>query len=144
MRNFARTALVLSVSLVLGACSLFGGGEKSSGDLAPRTTAIGVNGYLWQAALDTLSFMPFDQVEPSGGIITTDWHSTADAPDERIKLTIRFLSEDLRSDGVKVTVVRQERQNDSWQTVPVQAATMLQVEEAILARARQLRIDASN
>lgn len=144
MRNFARTALVLSVSLVLGACSIFGGDEKSSGDLAPRTTAIGVNGYLWQAALDTLSFMPFDQVEPSGGVITTDWHSTADAPDERIKLTIRFLSEDLRSDGVKVMLVRQERQNDSWLTVPVQAATVLQVEEAILARARQLRIDASN
>jgi len=144
MRNFARTILVLTVSLALGACSIFGGGDKSGGDLAPRTTAIGVNGYLWQAALDTLSFMPFDQVEPSGGVITTHWHSTADAPDERIKLTVRFLSEDLRSDGVKVIVVRQERQDSNWLTVPVQAATTLQVEEAILARARQLRIDANN
>lgn len=123
---------------------MFGGGGDNGEDLTPRTTAIGVNGYLWQAALDTLSFMPFDQVEPGGGVITTHWHSTAEAPEERLKLTIRFLSQDLRSDGVKVVVVRQERQSGNWLTVPVQAATALQVEEAILVRARQLRADASN
>lgn len=143
MQNFARTMMVLTVSLALGACSIFGGGDKNRDELEPRTTAIGVNGYLWQATLDTLSFMPFDRVEPSGGVITTEWHSTADAPDERIKVTVRFMAEQLRSDGVKVAVVRQERKDGNWLTVPVQAATALQVEEAILQRARQLRIDAS-
>lgn len=143
MQNFARTMMVLTVSLALGACSIFGGGDKNRDELKPRTTAIGVNGYLWQATLDTLSFMPFDRVEPSGGVITTEWHSTADAPDERIKVTVRFMAEQLRSDGVKVAVVRQERKDGNWLTVPVQAATALQVEEAILQRARQLRIDAS-
>jgi hypothetical protein len=142
MQNFARTVMALSLVLALGACSgLFGGGDKDGKALAPRTTAIGVNGYLWQATLDTLSFMPFDQVEPSGGVITTDWHSTADAPNERVKVTIQFLSEDLRSDAIRVSVVRQERETGgAWLTVPVQASTKLQIEEAILARARQLRI----
>lgn len=140
MRNFARTLMVLTVGLTLGACS---SGDKGGDELAPRTTAIGVNGYLWQAALDTLSFMPFDQVEPAGGVITTHWHSTASAPEERVKLTVRFLSEDLRSDGVRVIVVRQERKDGNWLTVPVQASTALQLEEAILTRARQLRVDAS-
>jgi len=143
MQNFARTMMVLMVSLSLGACSMFGGGDKGE-EMGPRTTAIGVNGYLWQAALDTLSFMPFDQVEPSGGVITTHWHSTADAPDERVKLTVRFMSKELRSDGVKVSVVRQERTNGNWLTVPVQAATALQIEESILERARQLRLAVSN
>ncbi|SDD28680.1 MULTISPECIES: DUF3576 domain-containing protein [Kordiimonas] len=143
MQNFARTMMVLTVSLSLGACSMFGGGDKGE-DTGPRTTAIGVNGYLWQAALDTLSFMPFDQVEPSGGVITTHWHSTADAPDERVKLTVRFMSQQLRSDGVKVFVVRQERKDGTWLTVPVQASTALQLEEAILERARQMRVAAAN
>ncbi|NVJ99786.1 MAG: DUF3576 domain-containing protein [Alphaproteobacteria bacterium] len=143
MQKFARTMLVLTVSLALGACSVFGGGDKARDELAPRTTAIGVNGYLWQASLDTLSFMPIDRVEPAGGVITTDWHSTANAPDERIKLTVRFLSEQLRSDGIKVVIVRQERQNGNWLSVPVQAATALQIEEAILQRARQLRTEAA-
>lgn len=142
MQNFARTMMVLMVSLTLGACSMFGGGDKGD-DLGPRATAIGVNGYLWQATLDTLSFMPFDQIEPTGGVITTQWHSTADAPNERVKLTVRFLSDQLRSDALQVSVVRQERKDGNWLTFPVQAATALQVEESILVRARQLRIDAS-
>ncbi|WP_262692439.1 DUF3576 domain-containing protein [Kordiimonas aestuarii] len=142
MQKFARTMMALTLAFSLGACSgLFGGGDEKGERLAPRPTAIGVNGYLWQATLDTLSFMPFDRVEPSGGVITTDWHSTADAPNERVKVTIQFLSEDLRSDAIRVSVVRQERETGgSWLTVPVQAATTLQIEEAILARARQLRI----
>lgn len=146
MHKFSRPLLVLSLSLMLGACStisgLFGGGDDKDGsDFAPRTTAIGVNGYLWQASLDTLSFMPFDQIEPAGGVILTDWHSTPDAPNERVKVAVRFLSETLRSDGFKVTVVRQEKRAGSWVTVPVQAATALKIEEAILVQARRLRLE---
>ncbi len=139
MKIITRSFLALSLGLALGACS--GGGDKGEG-IEPKTTAIGVNGYLWQATLDTLSFMPFDRVEPAGGVITTDWHATPGTPNERLKLTIRFLSEDLRSDGLKVIVIRQERQEGNWVTMPVQAATELSVEEAILTAARQLRIDA--
>jgi len=137
--------MVLSLSAMLGACStvsgIFGGGDESADEYGPRTTAIGVNGYLWQATLDTLSFMPFDQIEPSGGIIVTDWHSTPDVPNERVKVAVRFMSEALRSDGFKVSVVRQENQSGNWVSVPVQAATELQIEEAILTMARRIRLD---
>ncbi len=132
--------MIVSMTVALGACSIFGG-NKSGSDAGPKVTAIGVNGYLWQATLDTLSFMPFDQLQPSAGVILTGWHSTPEAPNERVKLTIRFLSLDLRSDGLKVSVIRQEKQNGEWINVPVQAGTALRVEEAILTAARQMRIE---
>lgn len=144
MQKITRSLLVVSLSLVISACSMFGGGDKVETNVGPRPTAIGINGFLWQATLETLSFMPFETVEPSGGVIVTGWHSTADAPNERVKVTIRFLSAALRSDGVKVSVVRQERLEGNWQTKPVQAATELQIEEAILTAARRMRVAASS
>lgn len=143
MYKFARSLMIVTMTVALGACSLFGGGDKRGADVGPKATAIGVNGYLWQATLDTLSFMPFDQLQPSGGVILTGWHSTPEAPNERVKLTIRFLSQQLRSDGLKVSVIRQEKRNGEWINVPVQAGTELRVEEAILTAARKLRIDST-
>jgi hypothetical protein len=137
MTRFVQLTLVVILSLSLGACGIFGGGSKDS--LTPKTTAIGVNGYLWQATLDTLSFMPIDQAEPAGGVILTDWQMTPDVDNERVKVTVRFLSETLRSDGIKVTVIRQQRRGDDWIVAPVQATTVLQIEEAILARARAIK-----
>jgi hypothetical protein len=137
MTRFTRPLFVVMLSLSLGACSIFGGGGDDG--IAPRTTAIGVNGYLWQATLDTLSFMPIDQAEPAGGVILTDWQLTPDVDNERVKVAVRFFSETLRSDGIKVTVIRQQKRGNDWVEAPVQASTVLQIEEAILSRARALR-----
>ncbi|MEX0298412.1 MAG: DUF3576 domain-containing protein [Kordiimonas sp.] len=144
MQKLTRSLMVVSLSLVMGACSSFGGGDKTEANVGPRPTAIGINGFLWQATLETLSFMPFDTVEPSGGVIVTGWHSTADLPDERVKVTVRFLSAALRSDGLKVSVIRQGRTDGGWQSQPVQAATELQIEEAILTAARRMRVEANS
>lgn len=144
MQKLTRSLMVVSLSMVLGACSMFGGGDKTEANVGPRPTVIGINGFLWQATLETLSFMPFETVEPSGGVIVTGWHSTAETPNERVKITVRFLSEALRSDGVKVSVVRQQRADTGWQTMPVQAATELQIEEAILTAARRMRVAANS
>ncbi|RMB01808.1 DUF3576 domain-containing protein [Eilatimonas milleporae] len=141
MTSVCRLFLIAGLSLALGACSIFGGGDDEARELEPRTTAIGVNGYLWQATLDTLSFMPITAADPAAAVIVTDWFSDPEVLNERVKLTVRFLSEALRSDGLKVTVVRQVRRDDTWVAAPVQAATALQIEEAILTRARTLRID---
>ncbi len=143
MIRFARAAATITLGMMLTACSIFGGGNDQK-SLGPITTAIGVNGYLWSATLDTLAFMPIDNAYPSSAAIITDWYSTADAPDERVKVAVYFRSEQLRSDGVKVNVIRQERSNNNWVTVPVQASTALQIEEAILSRARVLKIEADN
>ena len=63
-------------------------------ELAPsRMTTIGVNAYLWRAALDTLSFAPLISADPNGGVIVTDWYSRPTNPGERVKLTGRYPSE---------------------------------------------------
>ncbi len=142
MIRLARIAMTMTLGLMITACGIFGSDEDP--ELGPITTAIGVNGYLWTATLDTLAFMPIDNAYPSSAAIITDWYSTADAPDERVKVAVYFRSEQLRSDGVKVNVVRQERKAGAWLTVPVQAATVLQIEEAILSRARVLKIAADS
>lgn len=141
MSRYTRTLLVLALGGNLSACGILGGDDESR-DLEPVTTALGVNGFLWRASLDTLAFMPIDNAFPGSGAIITDWYSTPDAPNERVKVAVYFRSERLRSDGIKVNVVRQMLQDGNWLSVPVQAATVLQIEEAILSQARQLRIDA--
>ena len=54
-------------------------------------TGIGVNAFLWRATLDTVSFMPLASADPFGGVILTDWHSTATSPNERYKLNFYIL-----------------------------------------------------
>src|SRR5215204_3783388 len=66
---------------------------------ASQVTTIGVNSYLWRAALDTLSFAPMAQVDSNGGVIVTDWYSNPSAPNERVKVTATILDRDLRSDA---------------------------------------------
>ena len=140
MTSILRSASILFLAATLSACSIFGGDDEAGSSLEPKTTALGVNGYLWQAALDTLNFMPIDQADPAAAVILTGWHSESGNLNERVKVTVQFQSEALRSDGVKVTVVRQVREASVWGPAPVQASTSLQIEEAILTQARMLKV----
>jgi hypothetical protein len=108
--------------------------------LAPsRMTTIGVNGYLWKAAVDTVSFAPLLQADASSGVIITDWYSNTRAPGERVKLTVSILDQDLRADALRVAASRQIFQNGVWVDAPVAAATVQKLEDIILTRARDLR-----
>ena len=108
--------------------------------LAPsRMTAIGVNAYLWRAALDTVSFAPLLQANPNSGVIITDWYANPKAPGERVKLTVTILDQDLRADALRVSASRQTYQNGAWVEAPVTAATVQKIEDIILTRARDLR-----
>jgi hypothetical protein len=108
--------------------------------LAPaRMTTIGVNGYLWQAALDTVSFAPLLQADASSGVIITDWYANPRAPGDRVKLTVTVLSQDLRADALRVAATRQVNQNGAWVEAPVTAATVQKLEDIILTRARDIR-----
>ena len=59
---------------------------------------------MWRATLDILDFLPLANVDYSGGIITTDWYNEGTASDEAIKITIRFLTNDVRADGIRIIV----------------------------------------
>ena len=108
--------------------------------LAPaRMTTIGVNSYLWRAALDTVSFAPLLQANPNSGVIITDWYSNPKAPGERVKLTVTILDQELRADALRVSASRETYQNGAWTEAPVSAATVQKLEDIILTRARDLR-----
>lgn len=106
---------------------------------ASQVTTIGVNSYLWRAALDTLSFAPLATVDSNGGVIVTDWYANPEAPGERAKITVSILDRDLRADALRVAVSRQVNQNGQWVEAPVNAATVQKLEGIILTKARDLR-----
>lgn len=106
---------------------------------ASQVTTIGVNSYLWRAALETLSFAPLAQSDSNGGVIVTEWYSNPTNPSERVKVTATILDAALRADALRVTAARQTLQNGQWLAAPVTAATVQRLEEIILTRARDLR-----
>ena len=59
---------------------------------------------MWRATLEILDFLPLANVDYSGGIITTDWYSEGTSLDESIKITVRFLTNEIRSDGIRIIV----------------------------------------
>ncbi len=116
---------------------LFGGPEEKD----PEATGIGVNSFLWRASLDTMSFMPLVSADPFGGVIITDWYAPPESPGERVKITIYILGRDLRADGVRASVFRQLRdESGDWVNATVEKRTQVELEDAILTRARQLRV----
>jgi Domain of unknown function (DUF3576) len=102
-------------------------------------TGVNVNAYLWRGALDTLSFMPIASADPFGGTIITDWYSPPSAQNERFRAQALLMGRQLRSDGVKVQVFRQVQQSGNWVDAPVSASTGSDLEDKVLARARELR-----
>jgi hypothetical protein len=106
---------------------------------ASQVTTIGVNAYLWRAALETLSFAPLAQTDSNGGVIVTDWYANPSNPSDRVKVTVTILDRDLRADALRVNAARQTLTNGQWVDAPVTAATVQRLEEIILTRARDLR-----
>ncbi|MBU6497721.1 MAG: DUF3576 domain-containing protein [Rhodospirillales bacterium] len=122
---------------LLGSGGLFSlGGGSSKQD---QGAALGVNAYLWRGALDTLSFMPLASADPFGGVIITDWYQPPSSSAERFKATAYILGRQLRADGVKVSIFRQVQQGGQWVDAGVDPATVSDIENRILERARQLR-----
>jgi hypothetical protein len=121
---------------------LFGGPKKKDDGSNGTGGGIGVNSFLWRASLDSMGFMPLASADPFGGVIISDWYASPDVPTERFKLTIYILDQQLRADGVKVAVFRQTRDaSGAWTDAPVDPKTPVDLENAILTRARQLRLD---
>ena len=135
--------LILPVIALIAAGVALPGCSKNKDlpiQLAPsRMTTIGVNSYLWRAAVDTLSFAPLITADSNGGVIVTDWYANPNTPGERVKLTVSIIDQDLRADALRVAASRQVNQGGVWVDAPVAAATVQKLEDIILTRARDLR-----
>ena len=156
MRRAVPIVLASACAVALSGCSVgrfieedinrtLGGGERAykPADLAAaEVKTIGVNSYLWRAALDTLSFAPLAQVDSAGGVIVTDWYANPATPNDRVKVTVTILDATLRADALRVAASRQVMQNGQWVEAPVSAATVQRLEEIILTKARDLRRNA--
>jgi len=168
-----RLLIICAAALALSACGLGGDTSRDAmktddekrkdGDYAGKMTGegglfnlggkgrgndgggagIGVNSFLWRASLDTLAFMPLASADPFGGVIITDWHTPATTPNERFKVTVYILDRVLRADGVRIAVFRQVRSGDQWQESVVSPDTQTNLENAVLLRARQLRVQSA-
>jgi hypothetical protein len=139
-------AVAISALLPLGGCSIFGSNTSNSSsatsaDMGPEETGgIGVNAYLWRASLDTLDFLPLASADPYGGVIITDWYVNPQKTDERLKATVYILDTRLRADGVSAAVFRETLVNGQWTSATVSPDTNIALENAILSKARQLRL----
>ena len=115
---------------------LFGGDDRLS---KQPDVGLGVNKYMWRATLSTLSFMPLQTVDPFGGVVITDWYSTPKKPNERMRINVRILDRVLRADGLSLSIFRQQYKNGRWVSAAVSPKTAIDIENAILRRARQYK-----
>ena len=142
MQRVSAGAMALALAGLAGCSHVpLVGKSKAPAPAASATSGIGVNGYLWRATLDTLAFMPLASADPYGGTVITDWYVNPEKPDERFKATVYILDSRLRADGLKVSVFKQTRDaTGNWIDSPTAAQTETDIENAILTRARQLRL----
>ena len=106
-----------------------GGGSKTNYQFASSNP-------MWRATLEILDFLPLSNVDYSGGIITTDWYNEGTASDESIKITVRFLSNEIRSDGIKI-IVHKKKCNIKQQCAVKKITSVLEkeIQIAILKKA---------
>ncbi len=99
-----------------------------------------VNHHLWQATLDVLSFMPLASSDAAGGVLITDWYSTASKPSERLKVTVKITDRVLRADEVHVTINKEIKTGNDWVSVTADTKVARDMEDLILTKARELKI----
>ncbi|MGM0585172.1 MAG: DUF3576 domain-containing protein [Pseudomonadota bacterium] len=100
-----------------------------------------INKYLWRASLDTLQFLPLASTDPFTGVIVTDWSTPPESENERFKVTVFLESPELQARSLRVAVFREVRAQDGgWNSAEVSEATPRRLEDAILTKARQLRV----
>lgn len=132
-----------SLALALSASAFMLTGCLSNNREAPPVLGasnIAVNPYLWRATLDTIDFMPLASTDPTGGIIITEWYANPAVPGERFKINAYILDTRLRADGINISVFKQTNGPSGWVDAVADQDTQIQLENAILTRARELKL----
>ena len=125
----------LSVSGILG--------NKKENQSSQTSVGMNVNVFLWRGALETISFMPLNSADQAGGIIITDWYSTPDNLNERCKLNIFITGTSLKTENLRVSSFCQELDNQIWINKKIDNSNNIKIENAILNKAKKLRIQSS-
>jgi len=112
-------------------------------DGAQASIAMSVNIFLWRGALETINFMPLNSADQIGGTIITDWYSTPGNDNERCKLNIFITGKNLKTENLKVTSFCQEFKNQIWINKKIDSQNNIKIENAILNKAKKLRIQSS-
>ena len=138
----AQTRLQTGGGLLKGGIKVDGilGTKKEDSSSSVSMMGMPINNYLWRASLDTISFMPLNSADPIGGTILTDWYSTGDNENERCKLNIFITGNELKTQNLKVTSFCQNFKNQKWVNVEVDQNNNIKIENAILNKAKKLRL----
>ncbi|MEQ9115887.1 MAG: DUF3576 domain-containing protein [Rickettsiales bacterium] len=115
--------------------SFFAGGGRPSG-----ASAMTVNPYLWQAALDIVSFMPIKSSDSAGGVVSTDWYEDPEYPGERYRVNVLIKAVELNVNNLKVTVFKQKLKDNNWREVKPSDEISQDLEAKILTKAREMKI----
>ena len=126
---------------IFGDGSIFSFGRENKEERSVGDPGLDINGFLWRASLDTISFMPLASADPFGGVIITDWYQPPETKAERFKLNVFILGRELRTNAIKVKAFRQIQQDGTWRDADVSAGTRQKLEDTILTRARALRVE---
>lgn len=114
-------------------------GKKSGGDFQFASS-----NPLWRATLEKLNFAPLNNVDYAGGIIVTDWFSDGDS-DEQIKITVRFLTNEIRSDALNVIIHKKVCNNkNNCKVNAIESSLNGEIRFAILKKAAQIVKEAAS
>ncbi len=117
--------------------------NDSENNNSTTTIAMTVNPFLWKGALETIDFMPLNSADQVGGTIITDWYSISANPNERCKLNIFISGKRLNTENLRVTSFCQEFKDPSWINKKVNQEDNIKIENAILNKAKKLKLQSS-
>ena len=120
------------------ALDAFGGESKKI--VQQGVIGMPINPYLWKASLETISFMPLASADPFGGTIITDWYTSAPNENERCKLNIFINGFDLKTENLKVSSFCQIFKNQKWINTKTNVQNDFKIENAILNKAKKIRL----
>jgi len=113
-----------------------------NGNQNTSTASIGlpINAILWRSSLEVIDFMPLSSADPFAGVIITDWYTPKINTNERCKINIFIKGKKLKSSNLKVNSFCQNLKNNLWIDMPVNEKNNLQIENAILNKAKKLKL----
>ena len=110
--------------------------NQAKSDMGGTSYQFASSNPMWRATLEILDFLPLANVDYSGGIITTDWYNEGTSSNESIKITVRFLTNEIRSDGIRIIVHKKRCTTQQKCTVKkVSSAIEHELQVAILKKA---------